>query len=305
MLSKMKTKIVSKKFLNPEKSVFEMVVEAPKIAKKAHGGNFVIVRLHEFGERFPLTVADYNRAQGTVSLVVMAIGKSTTELSMLEEGDYILDFVGPLGNKAHIQKYDHPVVLVGGGVGIAPIYPQAKEFKAVGNELIIILGARTKSLLFWQEKFESVADKVIVTTDDGSAGIKGLVTDVLKDILKNQPLSRVIAIGPLIMMKFVALTTNGKGDLPKVPTTVSLNPIMVDGTGMCGGCRFNTLSGKTKFACVDGPDVDGHDVDFGNLMNRNSRFKNVEKNRQEEFLHKCKIGLTPGKDRNEEQGCED
>ena len=287
----MGNEILSKKYLNPEKTVFEMVISAPAIAKKAHGGNFIILRLHEHGERFPLTVADYDREAGTITMVVMAIGKSTTELSRLNVGDEIMDFVGPLGNKAHIKKFDHPVVLVGGGIGIAPIYPQAKEFKAVGNKIIIILGSRNKDLLFWKEKFDALADEVIVTTDDGSAGRKGLVTDVLKELLKAKPLSLVIAIGPLIMMKFVALPTTGSGDLPKLPTTVSLNSIMVDGTGMCGSCRFNTLSGTTKFACVDGPDVDGHDVDFTNLMKRNSRFKNTEQERNEAYDHRCRAEI--------------
>ena len=298
----MPTKIVSKTYYNPEKTVFEMIVDAPKVAKKAHGGNFVILRLNEYGERFPLTIADYDREAGTITMVVMAIGKSTLELSLLNVGDEILDFVGPLGNPAHVKKYEHPVVLIGGGIGIAPIFPQAKEFKAAGNEIIIILGTRNKDLLFWQNKFETLTDKVIITTDDGTAGRKGLVTDVLKELLKERPLSHVIAIGPLIMMKFVALTTNGEGDLPKVPTTVSLNPIMIDGTGMCGGCRFNTLSGEIKFACVDGPDVDGHDVDFKNLMERNGRFKKVEKKRHDDFKHECKMAKITGEDLH---GCED
>ena len=284
----MPAKILSKTFLNPQKNVFEIVISAPEIAKKAHGGNFIILRINENGERFPLTVADYDREKGTITMVIMAIGKSTTHLSKLEAGDEILDFVGPLGNKAHIKKFKDPIVFVGGGVGIAPIFPQAKEFKEAGNEIIVILGARNESLLFWEDKFKPVADEIIITTDDGSAGRKGLVTDVLKDIIKEKPIAHVVAIGPMIMMKFVALTTNGSGDLPKIPTTVSLNPIMVDGTGMCGGCRFSTLSGKTKFACVDGPDVDGHDVDFENLMRRNSRYKNVEKVRSDKYEHVCR-----------------
>ncbi|WP_457557250.1 sulfide/dihydroorotate dehydrogenase-like FAD/NAD-binding protein [Candidatus Harpocratesius sp.] len=282
-------KILSKKFLNNEQSVFEMVVEAPDMAKKAHGGNFVILRLTEHGERFPLTVADYDVEKGTITIVVMKIGKSTTELSLMEAGEEILDFVGPLGKSAHIEKYEHPVVLVGGGVGIAPIFPQAKEFKAVGNHVIVILGARTKDLLFWEDKFRQVVDEVIVTTDDGSYGKKGFVTDRLKELMENKPLSHVIAIGPIIMMKFVARLTSGQGDLPKIPTTVSLNPIMVDGTGMCGGCRFLTLDGQAKFACVDGPDVDGHNVNFDNLIARNSRFQRVEHERLEKFEHECKL----------------
>ncbi|MHA1886737.1 MAG: sulfide/dihydroorotate dehydrogenase-like FAD/NAD-binding protein [Promethearchaeota archaeon] len=282
-------KILDKKFLNSEQSVFEMVIEAPAMAKKAHGGNFVILRLSEHGERFPLTVADYDREKGTITIVVMKVGKSTSELSLMEAGDEILDFIGPLGKNAHIEKYENPVVLVGGGVGIAPIFPQAKELKAAGNHVIAILGARTKDLLFWEDKFRQVVDEVIVTTDDGSYGKKGFVTDRLKELMESRPLSHVIAIGPIIMMKFVAKLTNGENGLPKIPTTVSLNPIMVDGTGMCGGCRFLTLDKKTKFACVEGPDVDGHNVDFDNLMARNSRFQRVEHERLEKFEHECKL----------------
>ncbi len=287
----MGAKILKKKFLNPDQSVAEIVVEAPLIAKKATGGNFLILRLDEKGERFPLTVADYDREKGTITMVVMAIGKSTTQLAKLEPGDIINDLVGPLGKKAHIIKYANPVVLVGGGVGIAPIYPQAKELKEIGNEVYVILGARNKDLLFWQDKFESILDKehVIITTDDGSLGKKGFVTDRLKEIITSQKIDQVVAIGPLIMMKFVALLTNGKTEgIPEVPTTVSLNTIMIDGTGMCGGCRFKTLQGKIKYACVDGPDVDGHDVDFNNLLKRNSRFSKVEKIRLEKYHENCR-----------------
>ena len=283
-------KIVKKRFLNDAHSLFEMKIEAPLVAKKAHGGNFVIVRLHKKGERVPLTVADYDREKGTVSIVVQPLGKSTQYMATLEEGERILDFVGPLGKKAHIEEYKNPVVLVGGGVGIAPIYPQAKELKEAGNEVICIIGARNEKLLFWQDKLKNVSDELIICTDDGSAGREGFVTDALRDLMKQKELSRVIAIGPLIMMKFVAELTRGEKDLPKVPTTVSLNPIMVDGTGMCGGCRFSTLDGQVKFACVDGPDVDGHNVDFDNLISRNSRFECEE----EECLthyeeHACKL----------------
>ena len=282
-------KIVSKTFLNPDHTVFELVVKAPQIAQKAAGGNFLILRIDEKGERFPLTVADYNREENTITMVIMAIGKSTTQLAKLEAGEEIMDLVGPLGTKAHIMKYPHPVVLVGGGVGIAPIYPQAKELKDAGNEIIIILGARTKNLLFWQEKFETIADEIFITTDDGTAGRKGLVTHVLEEIITSKPISQVISIGPLIMMKFVALLTNGSQEgIPKVPTTVSLNTIMVDGTGMCGGCRFQQLDGETKYACVDGPDVDGHNVDFDNLLKRNSRFVKVEKKRMTHYNEKCR-----------------
>jgi ferredoxin--NADP+ reductase len=283
----MGAKILSKTYLNSTKTTYEMVVKAPLIAQKAHAGNFVILHLDEQGERFPITIADYDREAGTITIVVAAIGKSTSHLSRFEPGDEIPDFIGPLGQKIHIKKYNHPVVLVGGGVGIAAIYPQAKELKTVGNQLICVLGARTQELLFWEEKFHALTDQVHIVTDDGSSGRKGVVTDPLRDIIKSQEVSLVIAIGPLIMMKFVAKLTNGEADLPKVKTMVSLNPIMVDGTGMCGGCRFNTLSGETKFACVDGPDVDGHNVDFENLLRRNNRYRNIEQIRMEQYEHQC------------------
>jgi len=276
----MGTKIVSKTFLNPDNTVFEMVVEAPLIAKKAQGGNFVILRIDETGERIPLTVADYDKEKGTITMVIMAVGKSTTQISKLEPG--------PLGNKAHIKKFEHPVVFVGGGVGIAPCYPQAKEMKEAGNHVIAILSARTKNLIFWEDKFRDFCDEVFITTDDGSLGMKGFGVDKLKELMLERPLSQVIAIGPMIMMKFVALLTNGKKDLPLIPTIVSLNTLMVDGTGMCGGCRFQTLHGETKFACVDGPDVDGHDVDFNNLLKRNTRFVKVEKIRLEKYNEQCR-----------------
>jgi len=286
----MGNKIRSITFLNKTKTSFEMVIEAPLIAKKAKGGNFVILRLDEHGERFPLTIADYDRDQGTITMVIAAIGKSTQALSIMKPGDEILDFVGPLGTPAHVEKYENPVMLVGGGIGIAAIYPQAKELKEKGNYVISILGARNKELLFWEDKFAQISDEVIITTDDGSAGKKGLVTDRMKEVMRTRKISQVIGIGPLIMMKYVALTTTGNNneDLPKIPTTVSLNTIMVDGTGMCGGCRFLTLDGKTKFACVDGPDVDGHNVDFDNLLKRNSRFQKVEQEDKKAFEGSCR-----------------
>jgi ferredoxin--NADP+ reductase len=267
---------------------FEFVILAPDVAQKAYGGNFVIVRVDEVGERTPLTVADYDRDAGTITVVVQAIGVSTSKMARLNEGDELIDFVGPLGKNAHIIKYDHPVVLIGGGVGIAPIYPQAKELKAVGNHVIVILGSRSKDLLFWEEKFQDLADEIIITTDDGSKGRKGFVTDALKEIMQTKTIDRVIAIGPLIMMKFVAQLTNGEGtDLPNVPTTVSLNSLMVDGTGMCGSCRYVTNSGETFYACVDGPDVDGHDVNFNNLLQRNARFQCQEGECLDEYEHAC------------------
>lgn len=286
----MGTKIISKKFLNLDKTLYELVVEAPFLAQKARGGNFIILRIDERGERIPLTIADYDQKNGTITMVVMAIGKTTIQLSKLDAGDEILDLVGPLGKQAHIEKYAHPVVFIGGGYGIAPVYPQVKEMKAAGNYVITILGVRTKELLFWEDRFKEISDELIITTDDGTYGCKGVVTDPLKKIMRARAIDHVVAIGPLIMMKFVTLTTNGKNEegLPRVPTTVSLNTLMIDGTGMCGGCRFQSLTGKTKFACVDGPDVDGHDVDFENLMKRNSRFVVEEKKRLQKYTEECR-----------------
>ncbi|MFX0008818.1 MAG: sulfide/dihydroorotate dehydrogenase-like FAD/NAD-binding protein [Candidatus Hermodarchaeota archaeon] len=280
-------KILEKKELGKSGLLFEMVLNTPLIAKKAYAGNFVLIRVNETGERFPLTIADYDREKGTITIVYQVVGKSTKLLSHQNIGDEILDVVGPLGNRIHIQKYDNPIVIIGGGVGIAPCYPQAKELKDAGNTIITIIGARNTGLLFWREKMKSVSDELIICTDDGTEGIKGVVTEPLKEIIVKQKISIVIAIGPLIMMKYVARTTDGKGDLPKVKTYVSLNTIMIDGTGMCGGCRFNTNEGEIYYACVDGPDVDGHMVDFDNLLNRAKRFIEQEKESLEQYDHEC------------------
>jgi ferredoxin--NADP+ reductase len=258
-------KILDKREIGSSGVMFEMLLETPLIAKKAHAGNFVIMRMSEFGERIPLTIADYNREEGTITIVFQVVGKSTKLLSKFKAGDEILDVVGPLGNKIHIEKLENPIVVIGGGVGIAPCYPQVRELKEAGNKIISIIGARNKGLLFWQDKMRALCE-----------GRKGVVTDPLKEILKREKISMVIAIGPLIMMKFVCLTTNGSTGLPKVKTMVSLNTIMIDGTGMCGGCRFPTVDGKFYFACVDGPDFDGHIVDFDNLMKRAKRFETQE-----------------------------
>ena len=281
-------KILDKKELGNSGQVFEMVLDTPLIAKKAYAGNFILLRVNETGERFPLTIADYDREKGTIIIVFQVVGKSTKLLSHQQIGDNILDIVGPLGNRIHIKNYEYPVVIIGGGIGIAPCYPQVKELKEVGNKIITIMGARNKDLLFWRDKMRAVSDELIICTDDGSEGIKGVVTEPLKDLMKREKLSIVIAIGPLIMMKFVALTTNGSGDLPKVKTFVSLNTIMIDGTGMCGGCRFSTIDGEIYFACVDGPDVDGHIVDYDNLLKRAVRFIDQEKESLECYDQQCK-----------------
>ncbi|MBY8988164.1 MAG: sulfide/dihydroorotate dehydrogenase-like FAD/NAD-binding protein [Candidatus Lokiarchaeota archaeon] len=280
--------ILEKIELGNSGTIFEMVLKTPLIAKKAYAGNFILVRVNETGERIPLTIADYDREKGTITLVIQVVGKSTKLLCNQNVGDMILDVVGPLGNRIHIEKYEHPIVIIGGGIGIAPCYPQAKELREAGNKIITILGARSKALLIWKDRIKSVSDELIITTDDGSEGIKGVVTDPLKEIIKEKEISLVIAIGPLIMMKYIVLTTNGSEGLPKVKTFVSLNTIMVDGTGMCGCCRFSTLDGGVQFACVDGPDVDGHIVDFDILLKRANRFLDQERLSLECYDDECR-----------------
>jgi ferredoxin--NADP+ reductase len=277
--------VLSKRFLNPDHTLFELIVRESLISQHARGGNFVILRNNETGERFPLTIADYDREARTITMVVMAIGKSTKQLSNFKVGDRIEDIVGPLGKSIPIIKFSRPIIFIGGGVGIAPLYPQVKEMKAAGNMIITILGARSKELLFWVDKFKAVSDKLIVTTDDGSYGRKGFVTDRLEEVMRTVEIDHVTAIGPLVMMKAVAQTTDT--DIP-IPTTVSLNTLMVDGTGMCGGCRFLTREGETQFACVDGPDVNGHDVDFDNLIQRNRRFVRQEREAMDEYEEECR-----------------
>jgi ferredoxin--NADP+ reductase len=282
-------KILKKIQLDNSGTLFEMDINAPLIARKANAGNFVLIRINETGERIPLTIADYDREKGIITLVIQVLGKSTLLLSHQNEGDEILDVVGPLGNKIHVEKYEHPIIIIGGGVGIAPCYPQAKELKQAGNKIISILGARTSDLIFWREKMAAVSEKLIICTNDGSEGIEGFVTKPLKDIISKKEIGLVIAIGPMIMMKNVADMTSGTEGLPKVKTFVSLNTIMIDGTGMCGGCRFPAKDGEIHFACVDGPDVDGHIVDFNILLNREKRFAEMEKDSFELYKKKkCK-----------------
>ncbi len=252
-------------------------VEAPLIARKAKPGQFVIIRIDREGERIPLSLADIDAAQGTISLMVMSVGKTTSQMSTFGQGDDILDVCGPLGQPTHIEKVGR-VALVGGGFGVAPLYPIAKAFKAEGNEVTAILGARSKDLLIYEEEMRAVCDAVLVTTDDGSAGLKGVVTDALTLKLQQKAVDLVVAIGPPIMMKFVSLTSLPFG----VKTIVSLNPIMVDGTGMCGGCRV-LVGGQTRFACTDGPDFDGHAVDWDVLMSRQKIYVNDEKKSFEEW----------------------
>ena len=257
--------IVEKKILS--ETVKLMKVKSPLVAKKAKAGQFIILRIDEKGERIPLTIADYNRDEGTVTIIFMEVGKTTIKLGTMIEGDNILNFAGPLGEASEIENYG-TVVCVGGGVGIAPLYPIIKALKEAGNYVICILGARNKSLLMLEEEINENCDELHIATDDGSKGLKGFVSDILQNLIdKEKRIDIVWAIGPVIMMKVVANLTK-KYD---IKTIVSLNPIMVDGTGMCGGCRVE-VGGKTKFACVDGPEFDGHKVDFNNLMLRNRRF---------------------------------
>ena len=263
-------KILEKRMIR-RPDVFYFKIAAPLISQKARPGQFVIVRLHERGERIPLSLADIDPVSGTVSLIVMAVGKTTNEMGLLEQGDDILDLCGPLGLPTQIEKVGR-VLIVGGGFGVAPLYPIARAFKSAGNEVVVIMGARSKDLLIYEDEMRTVADEVIVTTDDGSRGTKGLVTDVLVHQLTCKPAGLVVSVGPAIMMRFVSEATKPFG----VKTMVSLNPIMVDGTGMCGGCRV-TVGGKTMFVCVDGPEFDGHEVDWVALMNRQKSYIAEEK----------------------------
>ena len=270
-------KILLREDLVPNNHLFK--IEAPAVARKAQAGQFVIVRVDDNGERIPLTIADWDSKEGSVSIVFMEVGTTTRKLAKLKAGDSIADFTGPLGLPTHIEKYG-TVICVGGGVGVAPIMPIARALKAAGNKIISIIGARNKDLLFWEDKVRRVSDVLIVTTDDGSYGRKALVTEPLKELLekKDEKIDLVIAIGPGIMMKFCAKTTEPFG----VKTIVSLNPIMVDGTGMCGCCRVS-VGGTTKFACVDGPDFDGHKVDWDLLAKRQQSYLNEEKKSLEQW----------------------
>ena len=258
-------------------------IRAPEIAKRRKAGQFIILRIDEDGERIPLTIADADPGEGTLTLVVQEVGKTTMRMTRLKPGDQLRDVVGPLGAPTHIEKFG-TVVVIGGGIGIAPAHPIAQALKQAGNRVISILGARTKSLMIMEEEMRRASDEVLICTDDGSYGTHGLVTDVLKNLIgaQGKP-DLVVAIGPVIMMKFVAKLTREY----EIPTVVSLNPIMVDGTGMCGGCRVS-VGGKSKFACVDGPEFDGHQVDFEELMKRQAFYQEQEKETYECFRAECR-----------------
>ncbi len=260
--------VVERQDLAPRIHLFRIAATA--IARKAQAGQFVIIRLDEFGERIPLTLADWSQKNGDITIVFMEVGASTMMLATVNAGEYIKDVVGPLGIPSHVENFGH-VVCVAGGVGVAPITPIARALKAAGNRITSIIGARNRNLVFWEERLRSFSDELIVTTDDGSYGRKGVVTEPLTEILQREKVDRVVAIGPAIMMKFCAKSTEPFG----VKTIVSLNPIMVDGTGMCGCCRVS-IGGETKFTCVDGPEFEAHLVDWDLLLTRQRTYPEKE-----------------------------
>lgn len=269
----MSYKILSKKELSPNQ--YEITIEAPYVVRNAQAGQFIIFRAEENGERVPLTIADVDKENGALTLVFMAVGYSTKKLAELNVGDELVDLVGPLGQPTHIEKYG-TVVCLAGGYGAAPCYLIAKAFKEAGNKVYMIMGARTKELIFWEDKMKNACDELFITTDDGSLGEKGFVTQVLEKIMNNETVNYAIAVGPMPMMRAVAELTRNKG----IKTEASMNPIMVDGTGMCGACRV-TVGGETKFACVDGPDFDAHLIDFDEVINRCKIYKEEERKRSE------------------------
>lgn len=272
-------KIIKKIQLSDD--VFKMEIEAPLIAEERKAGQFIILLIdQENGERIPLTIAGADEEKGTITIIFQAIGESTKEMSQKKEGDFIAGILGPLGKPTKIEKYNKPIVCVGGGIGVAPLRPIVEAFKKAGNEVISIIGARNKELLILEDEIKAHSDEVIICTDDGSYGRKDLVTAPLKEICENRDPAEVVAIGPPVMMKFCSLTTKPYN----VKTTVSLNTIMIDGTGMCGGCRVS-VGDETKFVCVDGPEFDGHMVDFDNMLNRLNTYKDQEED------HNCRIGL--------------
>ena len=267
--------IVHIEILNP--TVTRMDIQAPLVAEKARPGQFIILRVEEDGERIPLTVADTDPQRGTVAIIFQIVGATTEKLNHLEEGDALQDFVGPLGRPSELEGLKK-VAVIGGGVGCAIAYPVAKALHRQGAQVHAVVGFRSEDLIILQKEFEAVSDKLVVMTDDGSAGRKGLVTDALRELIESgERYDQVIAIGPLVMMKFVCKLTKEYA----IPTVVSMNPIMIDGTGMCGGCRL-TVGGETKFACVDGPDFDGHLVDFDEAMKRGTMYRDFERKARED-----------------------
>ena len=275
-------RILKKQELSP--GILGYDIEAPRVAKKALPGQFIVLRVNEEGERVPLTIADFDREKGIVTILFQVVGASTGLLASLKEGDSILDFVGPLGQPSELSDHMGTVVFVGGGIGVAPVYPIARAAHELGNKVISILGAKTKDILIFEERMRAISDEVLITTDDGSYGIKGFVTNAIEELIKRgEKIDQVTAIGPGVMMKSVAEATRPYG----IKTVVSLKPIMVDGTGMCGGCRVQ-VGEETKFACVDGPEFDGHLVDFRGLMARGRMYRTQEAKEKD---HICNIGL--------------
>lgn len=265
-----KFEILYKEEIAPQ--IKRMIINAPLIAKKARAGQFVILRVDEQGERFPLTLVDWSPEKGTITLIFQEVGVSTIKLGKLNAGDYIEDIVGPLGNPTEIAKYGH-VAVIGGGVGTALIYPWVRSLKEAGNHITTIIGARSSSLLLLEKELSELSNEIYISTDDGTRGVKGFTSDILRHLLeKGRRFDLVMAAGPVLMMRAIAETTRPHN----IKTIISLNPIMVDGTGMCGSCRV-TVGGKTRFACVDGPDFDAHKVDFNELMNRLRAYQNEER----------------------------
>jgi len=269
---------------------FLLEVHHPTLAKAARAGQFVIVMVSDHGERIPLTIADYDRDRGTITLVIQAVGKTTRQMQRdLKVGDRLVALVGPMGIPSHIGKA-RKVLCVGGGLGVAPVYPQARAWKESGAYVIGVLGFRNKDLVFWEDKFRACCDELIICTDDGSVGVKGLVTEGIRQAIARHPdIEECVAIGPPVMMKGSCEATRPHG----IKTMVSLNPVMVDGTGMCGGCRVK-IGDTVKFACVDGPDFDGHLVDFDDLMFRLQRYKPTEREASEKFDENCRMRAIPG-----------
>lgn len=271
-------KILKKEFFSD--NVVRLVIEAPRVAKARKAGHFVIIKIGEDGERIPLTIASADSENGTIDLVIQRVGVSSRKLTSLEEGDYVTDLVGPLGQATHIDKVG-TVLACGGGVGVAPLLPIVEAYKKAGNRVITILAARTKDLIILEDHMRQYSDEVVVMTDDGSYGQKGLVTDGMEEIIKREKVDVSMVIGPAVMMKYASLVTKKHG----IPTLASLNTIMVDGTGMCGACRV-TVGGKTKFVCVDGPEFDAHQVDFDEMLLRLSGYKEIEKEAENRYLSK-------------------
>ncbi len=285
-------KILSLEEIAPE--IYKMKVKTPEIARKALPGQFAIIRIDEEGERVPLTITDFEREKGTLTIIFQKVGKTTHELSLLARGNSLSDVVGPLGKPSHIEKFG-TVVCVGGGIGAAPVYPIARALRDAGNYVVTINGARSKDFLILEKELRQISNELHVTTDDGTKGRRGFVTDVLKELLDKGKVDLVVAIGPAIMMQFVCKTTKAY----KVKTVVSLNPIMVDGTGMCGACRVE-VGGETKFCCADGPEFDGHKVNFDLLMSRQKMYLDQEELAMEVFEKSQKSKVKSQKDKNGE-----